>query len=57
MTERSDDIVRRLRFLVSLDEPRHGGPYGGTAAAQCMEAMRDAADEIERLRSVQNDSS
>jgi hypothetical protein len=46
----STDLTKRLRFLVSLNDPAHGGPYGGTAATQCMEAMTAAANEIDRLR-------
>ena len=49
------NIVDRLRFLVSLDNPEHGGPYGGTAARECMEAMTEAADEIVLLRSKVED--
>jgi hypothetical protein len=44
------DIVKRLRALVRLDKPEYGGPYGGTAARECMRAMTDAAAEIARLR-------
>jgi hypothetical protein len=42
------DLVRRLRFLVSLNDPDHGGPYGGSAADQCMRAMSDAADALDQ---------
>ncbi len=42
-------LTERLRFLVSLNEPEHGGPYQGSAAQACVEAMAQAADEIERL--------
>lgn len=45
----SSELVRRLRFLVSLNDPERGGPYGGSAAEQCMIAMADAADLIEAL--------
>lgn len=44
------DITERLRALVALDLPDRGGPYGGIAARECMDAMREAAAEIERLR-------
>lgn len=44
------DIVTRLRGLIALNYPGRGGPYRGTAATMCMEAMTDAADEIEKLR-------
>lgn len=43
-------IEERLRHLVALNNPEHGGPYQGTAAAMCMEAMAEAADVIEQLR-------
>jgi hypothetical protein len=48
-TTTTPDLVRRLRFLVSLNDPDRGGPYGGTAAEQCMRAMCDAADALEQL--------
>lgn len=44
------ELERRLLGLVSLNDPSRGGPYGGTAAAACMEAMKEAAAEIARLR-------
>ena len=46
------DIVKTLRFLVSLDQPEKGGPYGGTAAIECVRAMAEAADKIEGLRNI-----
>jgi hypothetical protein len=46
----SEDLVRKMRFLVSLNEPSHGGPYAGSAATTFVETMTQAADEIERLR-------
>lgn len=47
-----NELIRRLRFLVSLNNPDRGGPYGGTAAAQCMEAMTQAADMLEQQANV-----
>jgi len=44
-----NDLIQRLRHLVSLNEPRNGGPYQGTAALACVDAMREAAATIERL--------
>jgi hypothetical protein len=46
------DIVKTLRFLVSLDQPEKGGPYRGTAAEECVRAMGKAAGEIEELRNI-----
>ena len=46
----SGDIVERLEYLVSLNTPK--SPYQGYAAAQCVEAMASAADEITRLRAA-----
>lgn len=43
------EITDKLRHLVSLDKPESGGPYGGYAAAQCVKAMAEAADYIDRL--------
>lgn len=43
------EITDKLRHLVSLDKPKSGGPYGGYAAAQCVKAMAEAADYIDRL--------
>jgi len=43
------EITSRLRYLVSLDKPENGGPYGGIAAQECMKAMGEAADTIDRL--------
>jgi hypothetical protein len=37
------ELAKRLQFLVSLNDPKNGGPYGGYAAQQCIEAMREAA--------------
>lgn len=45
------DLVERLRHLVRLNEPQHGGPYAGHAAAACIKAMTESADELARLRS------
>ena len=42
-------LVPRLKHLISLDDPRLGGPYDGVAARACLQAMRDAVDELERL--------
>lgn len=42
------ELVRRLDHLVSLNEPEHGGPYGGLAAQECVKAMRDAANALRR---------
>jgi hypothetical protein len=50
------ELVKRLRHLVSLDESSNGGPYGGYAAQQCMEAMRDAAARIEALEQALRDA-
>jgi glutamate-1-semialdehyde aminotransferase len=44
------EIVERLNHLVSLDHVARGGPYAGVAARECVQAMRDAAAEIERLK-------
>lgn len=53
MTERlSDELPKRLRFLVALNEPQHGGPYQGFAAARCVEAMTHAADELDASRKL-----
>jgi len=46
----SEDLEKRLRHLVSLNEPEKGGPYGGLAAELCMRAMREAADALAALR-------
>lgn len=43
------DIVAKLRFLVSLNEERNGGPYQGLAAEQCVSAMEEAANVIAAL--------
>ena len=45
----SGDIAPWLRKLVKLNEADHGGPYQGTAAFACVEAMASAADELDRL--------
>lgn len=45
----TDELVRRMRHLVSLNDPRHGGPYGGSAAQDFVETMTKAADRIEEL--------
>ena len=45
------DLVERLRHLVRLNEPQHGGPYAGHAAAACIKAMTESADELARLHS------
>lgn len=37
------ELARKLRHLVSLNDPRNGGPYQGIAATACMEAMTEAA--------------
>lgn len=42
-------LIVRLNHLVALDDPALGGPYGGVAARACMQAMRDAVSELERL--------
>lgn len=42
-----DELVRRLRHLVSLNAPEKGGPYQGFAAAECMKAMTEAAAALE----------
>lgn len=47
----ADELLARIQYLVALDEPENGGPYGGLAAAECMKAMREAAVLIEALRS------
>lgn len=41
------ECAARLRRLVSLNEPRNGGPYQGFAAEMCMDAMREAASILE----------
>jgi hypothetical protein len=42
------ELEARLRHLISLNEPRHGGPYQGVTAQACVEAMREAADALSR---------
>jgi len=42
-------LLDRMRHLVSLNDPDHGGPYGGYAAEQFVSTMKDAIAEIERL--------
>lgn len=42
----NEELVQRLRWLVSLNEPKRGGPYQGLAAAECVKAMRAAADAL-----------
>lgn len=42
-----NELVCRLRHLVSLNKPKNGGPYSGFAAAECMKAMEEAASFIE----------
>lgn len=46
---RASELVGRLRHLVSLNETKNGGPYGGYAAQECVSAMDEAASAIERL--------
>lgn len=43
------ELVKRLRFLHSLNQPTAGGPYQGHAAEQCMKAMHEAAAALEKL--------
>jgi hypothetical protein len=43
------ELVEKLNQLVSLNEERNGGPYGGHAAAACMSAMSEAATRIAAL--------
>lgn len=43
------ELVERLRHLISLDEPKNGGPYGGLAARECLRAMSEAATALERV--------
>src|SRR6478735_7905255 len=40
------ELIGRLRHLVSLNEEKNGGPYGGLAAEQCVIAMREAAEDL-----------
>lgn len=49
LRERSDELVRKLDHLVSLDDPARGGPYEGAAARACMESMEMAAARIRQL--------
>lgn len=46
----SEQLERELRHLVSLNEPRNGGPYQGVAAERCVSATAKAADTIALLR-------
>lgn len=41
------ECAARLRHLLRLNEPRHGGPYAGHAAEACMRAMEEAASILE----------
>lgn len=41
------ELAVRLRYLVSLNEPENGGPYGGYAAAEFVKAGAEAASAIE----------
>lgn len=43
---REIELVKRLRFLVSLNDAARGGPYQGSAAAACVAAMSEAADAL-----------
>ena len=40
------ELVRKLNHLVSLNEPKNGGPFQGFAAQACVEAMREAASRL-----------
>jgi len=40
------ELVERLEHLVSLNDPDKGGPYGGYAAQNCVEAMSKAASAL-----------
>lgn len=42
-------LIRKMRHLVSFDEPDRGGPYGGSAARSFVETMKRAADRLETL--------
>lgn len=44
-----NELTKRLRYLVSLDKPEKGGPYGGLAAQECMKAMTEVADSHDKL--------
>jgi hypothetical protein len=44
----STNLPQRLRNLVALNEPEHGGPYQGTAAFACVEAMKEAAEALDQ---------
>lgn len=49
LKEDEAELVARLKHLVSLNEPRHGAPYMGTAAQSCVVAMDEAAAAIVRI--------
>ena len=44
-----DDLIARMRHLVSLNGPEHGGPYGGAAAEDFVRTMTRAANALEAL--------
>lgn len=46
VTAERSDLIERLQMLISLNEPRHGGPYQGAAAEACVQAMRDAKSAL-----------
>jgi hypothetical protein len=41
-----NELIERLKHLISLDEPRNGGPYQGLAAKLCLGAMTEAAKAL-----------
>lgn len=42
-------LIDKMTFLIALDNPVHGGPYGGFAASYVIETMKEAVSYIETL--------
>lgn len=42
-------LIRRMHMLIKLNEPEHGGPYGGSAAVDFVETMAKARDRLREL--------
>lgn len=42
-------LIRRMHMLIKLNEPEHGGPFGGSAATTVVETMAVAVKRLEEL--------